>query len=54
MAAPKPRRAVKANPEQTTRRLLEILEQNLAHSTEPALKERLQRAIAVLSSEAAA
>jgi hypothetical protein len=42
----KPRR--RKQPQDHTARLLQILEQNLARATDPALRERLTRAITAL------
>jgi len=54
-ATTKRRRATaKPDPEQNALRLLRILEQNLATSTEPALRLRLLAAIATLKGKRAA
>jgi hypothetical protein len=48
------RRRVKPDPAQTSHRLLQILQANLAVATEAGLRERLQRAIAALKEKRAA
>jgi hypothetical protein len=50
----KPRRRPTPKPEKNARRLLQILTANFERTRDPALRERLQRAIAVLKAKAEA
>jgi hypothetical protein len=50
----KPRRRTrKPKPEENARRLIQVLESNLATATSPELKQRLQRAIESLKQKTA-